>query len=298
MKRILTFEINEKYDNRPILDVLQNKFRMSSGLITALKKMPDGITVSGVKKTVRYVLTKGEILTITITEGASKNIEPKEAHLDVIYEDEDILLVNKPYAMPTHTSVGHHEDTLSNAVLYYLNKNGEPHTFHAVTRLDKDTSGVVLIAKNRYAHDLLSRFMREDKIYKTYLAVVMGKVLESGEVNAPIKREEESIIKRKVSPDGQSARTLYNCVKQGDKYSLVELDLKTGRTHQIRVHMSHIGHPLAGDIMYGGDDSALRHLLHCKSLKFTHPINDEKIEISAPMPDDFLKFLEKNKMQF
>ena len=293
MKRILKFIINEKYDKRPILDVLQNKFRMSSGLISALKKTPDGILVSGEKKTVRYILSKGDSLELTIKEGASENIEPKEMPIEVIYEDEDLLFVNKPYDMPTHTSIGHHEDTLSNAVLYYLNKNGEPHTFHAVTRLDKDTSGVVLIAKNRYAHDLLSRLIREDKIKKTYLAVVMGNLSGSGEVNEPIAREDESIIKRKVSPDGQSALTIYNALKSGSAYSLVGLNLKTGRTHQIRVHMSHIGHPLAGDVMYGGDTSVKRHLLHCKSLEFVHPITNENIKVLAPLPDDFKGFTEK-----
>lgn len=296
MKRILKFKINEKYNNRPIIDVLENKFRMSSGLITALKKEADGIMVDGVHKTVRYVLSSGEELVITITEKGSENIEPKYAPLDIIFEDEDLLAINKPADMPTHTSIGHHTDTLANAVLYYLNQTGEEHTFHAVTRLDKDTSGVVLIAKNRYAHDLLGRLIRLDKIQKTYIAAVCGVLCGSGEINAPIKRECDSIIKRTVSPDGQSALTLFSAISHTDKYSLVELCLKTGRTHQIRVHMSHIGHPLAGDTMYGGDDSAKRQLLHCKALKFTHPITGEDIEITAPLPEDFSNFIKTNHL--
>lgn len=296
MKRILTFKVNEKYNNRPIIDVLENKFRMSSGLISALKKENDGIMVNGLHQTVRYTLTSGEQLKITITEGASENIEPHYLPLEIIFEDEDLLAVNKPYGMPTHTSIGHHTDTLSNAVLYYLNKNGEEHTFHAVTRLDKDTSGVVLIAKNRYAHDLLGRLIRQDKIQKTYIAAVCGSLSGSGEINAPIAREDQSIIKRKISENGQSALTLYSSINHTEKYSLIKLNLKTGRTHQIRVHMSHIGHPLAGDKMYGGDDSAKRQLLHCSSLKFAHPLTNENIEIRAPIPKDFSDFLTENNL--
>lgn len=296
MKRIIEFWVDEKYDNRVIKDVLKNKYKMSSALITSLKKTEYGITVNGEKKFVNHILKKGDILKIIIEEGASENIEPVYHELDILYEDEDILAINKPYDMPTHTSKGHHTDTLSNAVLYYLNKDGEKHTFHAVTRLDKNTSGVVLISKNRYAHDLFSNLLRQKKLEKIYFAIVIGEILGDGVIDKKIKRADESIIKRVVSQDGQEAKTEFFKVSSNENYSFVKLIPKTGRTHQLRVHMSEIGHPLAGDVLYGGDESSKRHLLHCESLCFIHPITNEKTKIKAPFPEDFLKFLKREKL--
>ena len=290
MKRTIYFKIDDKYNKRSIKDVLKNKYKMSSSLISSLKKSEYGITVNGEHRFVNYILKTGDVLKIVIEEGASENIEPVYSELDVLYEDEDILAVNKPYDMPTHTSAVHHTGTLSNAVLYYLNQNGEKHIFHAVTRLDKDTSGVVLIAKNRYAHDLFSKLLRRGILEKTYSAIVLGKLSGSGIIDKKIRRENDSIIKRVVSDDGQEAVTRYFTVSSNESYSYVRLKPETGRTHQIRVHMSAIGHPLVGDILYGGDNSAKRHLLHCKSLSFTHPITNEKIKIKAPLPEDFLEF--------
>ncbi len=290
MRRIFTYTVDEKYSGRLVKDVLKNKFLMSSGLITHLKKYDEGITVNGEKRFVNYKLNKGDILKILIYEGASKNIEPKLGELDILFEDEDLIAINKSYDMPTHTSIGHHEDTLANAVLYHLNKSGEEHTFHAVTRLDKDTSGVVLIAKNRYAHDLLSNQLRLGKIEKTYVAIICGKLSGSGIIDAKIKREEQSIIKRTVAADGQEAITEYKVLETFDDFSYVELHPKTGRTHQIRVHMASIGHPLVGDVMYGGERTAKRHLLHCRTLSFMHPITYEKIIIEADLPGDFEEF--------
>ena len=297
MKRIICFEVDEKYARRPVKDILKNKYKMSSALVTSLKKTEYGIMVNGEKKFTNYMLEKGDILKVVIEEGASENIEPSYAKIDVLYEDEDILAVNKPYNMPTHTSAGHHFGTLSNAVLYYLNQNGEKHTFHAVTRLDKNTSGVVLIAKNRYAHDLLSNLLRRGVLQKIYSAIVLGELSGSGLIEGKIRREDESIIKRVVADDGQEALTEYFAVSSNKSYSYVRLIPKTGRTHQIRVHMSYIGHPLAGDVLYGGNDVAKRHLLHCESLIFIHPMTNKKIEIKAPMPEDFLEFSKQQDLR-
>ena len=290
MKRIINYITDEKYHDRPLSDVLKNKYEMSSSLISSLKKTEYGITVNGEHRFVNYILKKDDVLKIVIEEGASQNIEPLYSKLDILYEDEDILAINKPYDMPTHTSAGHHTGTLSNAVLYYLNQNGEEHTFHAVTRLDKNTSGVVLIAKNRYSHDLFSRLLRRGVLDKTYLAIVGGQLLGNGVIDKKIRREQDSIIKRIVADDGQEAVTEFVTISSNESYSYVRLMPKTGRTHQIRVHMSAIGHPLVGDVLYGGEDRAKRHLLHCDSLSFTHPITKEKIQIKAPLPEDFLEF--------
>lgn len=292
MKRSFVYITESKFCSRPIKDVLKNKFNMSSGLICALKKTDDGIMVNGKREFVNYILKPWDVLQINITEGASKNIEPVKGELDIIFEDCDFLAVNKSYDMPTHTSIGHHNDTLSNAVLYYLNQSGQEHTFHAVTRLDKDTSGVVLIAKNRYAHDLLSNQLRLGKIKKTYIAVVCGTLECSGVIDKKIKREDESIIKRMVSDDGDEALTEYEVIKSGENHSLVKAMPKTGRTHQIRVHFASIGHPITGDILYGGDEYSKRHLLHCQSLEFIHPIKKEKIKIEASLPQDFYEFFQ------
>ncbi len=291
MRRIFTYKTEEKYVGRPIKDVLKNKYKMSSALISDLKNTEDGIMVGDEKRFVNYILKKDDILKVTIKEEASENIEPVFGELDVLYEDKDILAVNKPSDMPTHTSHGHHRDTLSNAVLYYLNKNGEEHTFHAITRLDKNTSGVVLIAKNRYAHDLFSNLLRRGALEKTYTAVVTGELRGEGMIDKKIRREGDSIIKRVVADDGKEAVTEYCVISNHKDYSYVELKPKTGRTHQLRVHMSYIGHPLLGDNLYGGDMSTKRHLLHCKSISFIHPITNEKMKIEAPIPNDILRLL-------
>lgn len=287
MSRKFIYVTESKFSDRLVKDVLKNKFNMSSGLISALKKTDDGIMVNGNRKFVNFVLKKGDVLEINIKEGASENIIPENIELDILYEDSDFLAVNKPADMPTHTSMGHHFGTLSNGVLYYLLKDGEEHTFHAVTRLDKNTTGVVLVAKNRYAHDLMSNQLRLGKLNKTYIAVVCGRLEGKGVIDKKIKREQDSIIKRIVCDDGDEALTEYEVIKSGDKYSKVLVYPKTGRTHQIRVHMASIGHPLAGDRLYGGDDFKNRHLLHCYSLEFFHPIKKQNIKILAKLPPDF-----------
>lgn len=291
MKRSFTYITEEKYIGRSIKEVLKNKLLMSSALITDLKKSEYGITVNCEPKFVNYILKTGDVLEILIEEGGSENINPVFSELDILYEDEDFLAVNKPRGMPTHTSAGHHEDTLANAVLYYLNRNGEEHTFHAVTRLDKDTTGVVLIAKNRYAHDLISRQLIKRQAEKTYAAIVCGRIFGEGIINKKIRRLNDSIIKRTVADDGSEAITHYRSIKVFDEHTLVELKPKTGRTHQLRVHMAYIGYPLVGDGLYGGaDGSEDGHLLHCRELCFIHPIKKEKIEISAALPESFKAF--------
>lgn len=291
MKRSITYETEEKYIGRSIKYVLKNKLLMSSALITYLKKSEYGITVNGEPKFVNYILKSGDILKVIIEENGSENIEPVFSELEILYEDEDFLAVSKPSGMPTHTSAGHHKDTLSNAVLYYLNRNGEEHTFHAVTRLDKDTTGVVLVAKNRYSHDLMSGQLRKRQLEKTYAAIVCGRLFGEGIIDENIKRLNDSVIKRTVADDGRRAITYYKSIKVFDNYTLAELKPQTGRTHQIRVHMAHIGHPLVGDGLYGAEDArAKRHLLHCEKLSFIHPIKKEKIEISAGLPEDFKDF--------
>ena len=184
--------------------------------------------------------------------------------------------------MPVHESRNHRGDTLSNAVADICGG-----AFRAIYRLDRDTSGIVLIAKNEFAAAKLAGRVRKD-----YYAVVCGKIEGSGVIDAPIKRERESIIKRCVAPDGESAVTHYTAIKHSEKYTLVKLKLETGRTHQIRVHFAHIGYPLAGDTLYGGSTEEIsRQALHCRDIYFTHPVSEKKIHIFCEMPQDMKKLI-------
>ena len=294
MRRIMECETES---GKSIKQILQNKYRMSAALITALKKNPNGIMVNGEKKYVNYILQGGDKLTVTFEETGSVNIEPVSMRLDILYEDEYILAVAKPADMAVHVSHGNVNNTLSNGVLYYLNnKYNEPYKFHAVTRLDKNTSGIVVIAKTAYIHDALSRSLREKTFFKEYTAVVCKRLTGSGEINAPIARESESIITRCVREDGLFAVTRYESAVPGDDYSLVRLCPVTGRTHQLRVHMAYIGHPIAGDDLYGAEKiKENRHLLHCGRVVFQHPVTGNKLEIVHKVPDCFLEYIYKNK---
>ena len=281
---------------KSIKQVLQNNYKMSSALIASLKRTPDGIMVNGEKRYVNYILQEGDKLSVTIEEAGSVNIEPVPMNLDILYEDEYLLAVNKPEHMAVHVSHGNVYNTLSNGVLWYLGQDGQEYTFHGVTRLDKDTSGIVIVAKNAYIHDMLSRQLRDKSFYKEYIGLVEGLLEGEGRINAPIARERESIIIRCVREDGDEAVSEYETIEIGEKYSLVRLKPVTGRTHQLRVHMSYIGHPMAGDTMYGGEAvKENRHFLHCGKVSFFHPIKKQKLEICQKEPEYFWEYLYKNK---
>ena len=206
--------------------------------------------------------------------------------LDILYEDEDILAVNKPYNMPTHTSFRHHNKTLANAVMNYF-KNRD-FVYRAVNRLDKDTTGIVLIAKNRIAADFLNKQIKEKKMKKIYKAICVGEFEDKeGTVNIGIKREEQGIIKRIASNNGQYAITSYKVMAYKNGYSLVELIPKTGRTHQLRVHMAYINHPIYADFLYGSEIKEERTRLHCSLMEFQRPKDNSTIKVVAPIPSDF-----------
>lgn len=276
--RRLRFEISAADDGRRIKDYLSD-FGVSSALLTKLKQTENGITLN--EKFARTIdrLSAGDLLEISI-ESKGHMPAPLDVPIDILYEDEDILVVNKPPFMPVHESRNHIGDTLSNAVAAHLT---EDTAFRAVYRLDRDTSGAVLIAKNELAASKLA-----GKIRKDYYAIVKGIIAENGVINAPIKRLDSSIIKRCVAEDGERAVTRYEVVKIKDGLTLLKINLETGRTHQIRVHFSHIGFPLLGDTLYGGGDERLnRQALHCKDIYFTHPVTGEAFHISCPFPKDF-----------
>lgn len=291
MERILEYIIDGDFENESIKTFLKQKLMMSSALISDLKKYNDGICVNNEKRYVTYILKKGDILRLTMYETASDGIEPVNIPLNIVYEDEDILIIDKAPLMPVHTSQGHYNDTVSNAVMYHY--GNEKRIFHAVNRLDKDTSGLMCIAKNKYSHALLCDQIKCKKLKRRYTAIVCGTAEKCGTVCAPIARE--SVIKRCVDSGGQEAVTHFKSLEYINGYTVLELELETGRTHQIRVHMSYIGHPLLGDWLYGREDKKLfgRQALHSSYLELTHPITGKNMIFCSPLPEDMSCFIRK-----
>lgn len=283
--KTVKLSVDETTSEKTIKTLLRNHIGISAAIVTKLKKYPDGILVNGVHQNVNYIVKNGDELCINIRDNASRNIEPADIPIDIIFEDEEIIVVNKPRNMPTHPSQNHHGDTLANGVMYYYKNTS--FTFRPITRLDRDTSGVVLIAKNQLSASNLSEQMQNFKIQKQYIAVCHG-VFEnkSGVIDAPIARVEGSGILREVSEFGKTAVTEYQVIDEKNGLTLVKLFPKTGRTHQLRVHLSHIGHPIYGDDLYGSPVKNGCTLLHCEKISFIHPKTSEKTEIVAPVPND------------
>lgn len=295
MDRVLEYEIPSEYDGANITTVLKQHFKISTNLIKDLKKYKEGIHVNGEHKRVVDLAAKGDILKITIRDTASENIVPTDIPLDIVYEDEDVLVINKPSNMSTHPSMGNYENSLANGVMYYYKSKGEERVFRAVNRLDKDTSGLMAVAKNSYIHARLGEEIQKKELKRKYMCIVCGDVERDGTVDAPIRRADGSVINRIVAPDGQRAVTHYRVVKRYGEYTLLEMELETGRTHQIRVHMAYIGHPLVGDWLYGTEDHniAKRQMLHSCYLCFTHPITGQIMEFKDEMAEDMRAFIEK-----
>ena len=278
-----TLKIDEKFNNKTVGQVL-NHLKISRSLITELKK-GDFIRLNGNHVTVRGVLKTGDVFEVTIPETQKSDIIPVKGTLNILYEDEDILAVNKGANMPTHPTRRHLLDTLGNIVCGYM---GDGFVFRSVTRLDRDTTGVVLIAKNRYAAERLNFQIRNNLIKKEYYGICVGELSKGGEINTFIKREAPAKMKRIVADSGQFAQTIYSPIKLHPKGTLVRLIPITGRTHQLRVHMNYINHPLYGDYIYGEPIEGSRVLLHCKSIEFEDFKTNKTIRIEAPLPDDFL----------
>lgn len=278
--------ISDELSGREIKSILYKHYQMSSSLVKELKQTDDGILLNSKAATVRDRVSVGDILEINIAESKSENIVPSDIPLDIIYEDDDILAVNKPSNMPMHPSIHHFDNTLANAVVNY--RKNTDFVFRTVSRLDKDTTGVVLIAKNKYSAELLARQMRNREITKKYLAICCGTPTPTvGCVEAPIKRQDGSIIKRVIHSDGRYAKSDYEVIKSTGDFSLLSLTPHTGRTHQLRLHMAYIGCPLYGDFVYGTEIEGERTRLHCSSLEFTNPSDGKKLILTAPKPDDF-----------
>lgn len=252
---------------------------------TLIKKVKyGGVFVNGKNVTMRGIVKHGDEVFVNLPEDVSEGIPPIDMPLDIIYEDEYMIAVNKPRNMPTHPSKGNSLPTLANGVMAHFNGN---HTFRSINRLDRDTSGIVLIAKDAYSAAALSSSMKKGEFKKKYIAKVEG-ILEQkqGIIDAPIRREAKGEMKRIVAPDGKRAITEYKVISENNGRSIVEVILHTGRTHQIRVHFAYIGHPLCADFLYGERIEGECYSLHCYELSLPHPKTGKMITLSAQC--DFL----------
>ena len=272
-----------------IKQILKNKFTMSERYILKLKKN-NCICINNIPVHINYKINPGDSLSITenFDEDSSNIVPNPNVSLDVLYEDEFMLIVNKPPHLPVHPSILHYEDSLSNGVKYYYNNINLKKKIRPVNRLDKDTSGIVIFAKNEYIQECLIKQMKLNIFKKYYIAILDG-ILENdhGTIEAPIARKENSIIERTISPLGDKAISHYKVLKRFHNMTEVEFYLETGRTHQLRVHSKHIGHPIIGDTLYGKPSLLIsRQALHAHAVEFMHPITKEKTTIQAPIPDD------------
>ncbi len=285
MGKEIEIKIDSRLHGHRIEYVLEKELKISSSLIKRLKRLPDGIMLNGVRATVVEKVSEGDILSVNIKGRETGNIVPANIPIDIIWEDADILVLNKPGNISVHPSGNHKTDTLANGIIYHT---GSREAVHIITRLDRETSGVVLVAKNPQAAAILTDDMKSGKIKKEYIAIVNGvpEVL-TGEIDAPIKKKDEKSSLRCVADDGKRAITLYSVAEKTDKFALVNLYPFTGRTHQLRVHLSYIGHPIYGDGMYGAPQIGERVRLHCYRIAFTHPIKGEKVTFTADIPEDF-----------
>ncbi len=281
--RKIEFTVTKDDDGKNVGEFLR-KSGASRRLVTKLKRISGGITLNGEPARTVDIVRTGDVAALDMQSGEPLDKNP-DLFAPIVYEDDDVIVYNKPVNMPVHPSHRHRSDTLGNL---FAAQHGDM-TFRPINRLDKDTSGLCAVAKNSFSAAKLS-----GAIEKTYFAVVCGKLTGSGRIDAPIGRCDGSVITREVRSDGQRAVTNYTVLDGNEKYTLVRIRLETGRTHQIRVHFAHIGHPLAGDDMYGGDISDIAHqALHCGGLELLLPVSGERLTLSAPLREDMLDLLKR-----
>lgn len=317
MENDITYVWTKEDEGLYVKEVLQRRFAVSSRLMRKIK-VSGQIALDGRAARLRDKGRTGQTLTVAFPEESSY-FEPEDIPLDVVYEDSDLLVVNKQPFLVVHPTKNYQSGTLANALAYRLRENGERWKIRFINRLDRDTSGLVLVAKNGHAQDAVSSQMEKGTTVKKYLALVHGLFEEpEGRIDLPIDKDPDHKARRTVREDGYPSTTLYKVLQSwdvpdlgpdfkpwnGEKriegYSLVELTLLTGRTHQIRVHMTHLGHPIAGDELYGqlygyeaGTDVLDRQALHACSLKLAQPMTGDPIELKTAMPADMTECIER-----
>ena len=288
MNRIFHYQITENEQGTTVLDFLRKK-GFSRHILSSMKADKEALTRNGQRIGGREQLLAGDHFRVRLLETVdSDGIVPVSMPLSILYEEEDILVINKPADMPVHPSIGNYTNTLANGVAAYLDAKDEHSPFRCINRLDRDTSGTLILAKNAFSAAVLSTQMRNRQIRRTYLAVVEGITPPNGTISAPISRVDDSVIERHVDfLRGEPAVTHYERLEVKNEHSLLEIHLETGRTHQIRVHMGYIGHPLPADYLYHPVyDCFKRQPLHSLQLEFRHPVTDKPMCLLAPVSED------------
>jgi len=293
----LTYLCTTEDDGLEVLTLLRREFRVSTNLLRQLKVTENGILLDDIRVTVRHIVRTGQTLSILREpdSGKEKRVEPIAGALDIVYEDSDLMILNKPAGLAVHPSPGHYDgETLGNRVVYHLAQTGQNPTFRAINRLDRGTSGLMTCAKNKLSAHRLEQQLAEDGIRRTYHAVCEGIVTpKSGTIDLPIGRAEGKGIMRCVREDGQHAVTHYRVLTTRNNRTLLEIRLETGRTHQIRVHFSHLGHPLCGDFMYGQEIEGMKGCaLHSCAITLTQPSTGAPLAFTVPDPPVFERLLE------
>ncbi len=292
----MNYHITEQDDGVCIRQFLKVKLHLSHKMTKYLKYRDNGITVNGEHCTVRRILHKGDVLFLAMEDTeSSEHLRAVDLPLDILYEDEELVVPSKSAYMPTHPSHDHYDDTVANALAYRYEQQGVPSVFRPINRLDRNTPGLLLIARKKQSAGILSTAMQKGQIQKAYLAILDGEMTESqGTVDAPLHRTAKSIIVREVcspdAPDADASFTKYKVLCRGNGHTLVLAEPITGRTHQLRVHFAHLSHPITGDDLYGTPSPLIgRHALHAYALRFPHPVSGEMNTVIAPPSDDFLQ---------
>ncbi|HWQ97710.1 MAG TPA: RluA family pseudouridine synthase [Clostridia bacterium] len=291
--RTLTYTAKQADEGRTVQSILRQELACSESHISRLKRREEGILLNGARCYVTACISAGDVLTVEIGDQPDGHIVPMAYPLDVIYEDDDLLILNKPAGIAVHQSTRDPEElTLENAVCHHLGGLISP---HPVSRLDRGTSGLIAFAKSGYVHERLRRQMHTSAYVRVYLGIACGHVSPArGTISLPIGMAEGSTYQRAIQPDGQPARTDYETLATNERFTLLRLVPHTGRTHQLRLHMSAVGFPLAGDWLYGAEDRALiaRPALHSYELTMTHPITGARIHLTAELPEDMRRLID------
>jgi 23S rRNA pseudouridine1911/1915/1917 synthase len=295
----MTFNITQDFAGKPVLSFLRSKLKISSNALSALKRDPEGILINGSHVTVRYILKENDLLSLNekdMPNEANEDIVPVNIPINVIFENADLMLIDKPPHMPTHPSHGHIDDTLANAIAYIYKSRDIPFVFRPIGRLDRNTSGISLVAKHSISASYMYYARQKQLIGKRYVAILSGKIESDGEfhvIDTYMKRQAESIIVRCIgNPDDEGAFravTRWRLLFANDYISVVEAIPITGRTHQLRVHFAHLGHTILGDDVYGKTDKFIdRHALHAAALSLPLPYGEEITEFISPPPQDMI----------
>ena len=283
----LTYIVPPEYDGEMLQTFLRRECGLSYRMVVKLKRVPNGMTLDGKQWRSIDRINAGQTVRLHMPEDAVR-IEGVDMPLSVVYEDAHLLVVDKPPYLAVHPSAGKPEPTLANGVVGYFEKQGTPLSFRPINRLDRNTSGLLVAAKSPHV-----AFALAQKPEKVYFAIVLGELTGAGTIDQPIRVKEGCTITREVGEGGKDSVTHWQALATDGEITLVRVVIETGRTHQIRVHMSWLGHPLAGDTMYGTDETVLpRHGLHCARTDFVHPITEEPVHLTSPIPSDMRSLLE------